>query len=215
MTAMKPLPSDALQNLLGRHWHHLPATEVRQLLETNLDAGLDLFEVKHRQEQFGRNQLTPRKGRSAWMRFLLQFHNPLIYILLAAGGLKLAMGGFVDAAVILSVVLINAVIGYLQEAKAERAIEALSQSLVMETTVIRSGKTLRIPSPELAPGDSCCSPRAIKCPLTCVSWPRATSKSPKPRSPANPPRLKRTPICNWLRKRRSPTAPTWPTPRRS
>ena len=87
------------------------------------------------------------------MRFLLQFHNPLIYILLAAGGVKLAMGGFVDAAVILSVVLINAVIGYLQEAKAERAIEALSQSLVMETTVIRGGKTLRIPSPELAPGD--------------------------------------------------------------
>ena len=63
------------------------------------------------------------------------------------------MGGFVDAAVILSVVLINAVIGYLQEAKAERAIEALSRSLVMETTVIRGGKTLRIPSPELAPGD--------------------------------------------------------------
>jgi len=153
MTAVKPLPSDALQNLLGRHWHHLPTSEVGQLLETNLDTGLDLFEVKHRHERFGPNRLTPRKGRSAWMRFLLQFHNPLIYILLAAGGVKLAMGGFVDAAVILSVVLINAVIGYLQEAKAERAIEALSQSLVMETTVIRGGKTLRIPSPELAPGD--------------------------------------------------------------
>jgi len=117
---MKPPPSDALQSLLGRHWHHLPATEVGQLLETNLETGLDLFEVKHRQERFGPNRLTPRKGQSAWMRFLLQFHNPLIYILLAAGGVKLAMGGFVDAAVILSVVLINAVIGYLQEAKAER-----------------------------------------------------------------------------------------------
>jgi cation-transporting P-type ATPase F len=148
-----PPPSDALQSLLGRHWHHLHVGEVGQLLETNLETGLDLFEVKHRQEQFGPNQLTPRKGQSPWMRFLLQFHNPLIYILLAAGGVKLAMGGFVDAAVILGVALINAVIGYLQEAKAERAIEALSQSLVMETTVLRGRKTLRIPSPKLVPGD--------------------------------------------------------------
>ena len=68
---MKPSPSDPLQNLLGRHWHHLPAGEVGQLLETNLETGLDLFEVKHRQEQFGPNQLTPRPGRSPWMRFRL------------------------------------------------------------------------------------------------------------------------------------------------
>ena len=115
-----------MQNLLSHHWHHLPATEVVQLLETNNESGLDRFALSHRQAEFGPNQLTPRKGRSPWMRFLLQFHNPLIYILLAAGGVKLAMGGFVDAAVILSVVLINAVTGYLQEAKAERAIEALS-----------------------------------------------------------------------------------------
>ncbi len=153
MKAITSPPSDPLQGLLGRHWHHLPAREVGQLLETNLEAGLDLFEVKRRREQFGPNQLTPRKGRSPWMRFLLQFHNPLIYILLAAGTIKLAMGGFVDAAVILGVVLFNAVIGYLQEAKAERAIEALSRSLVMETTVVRGGKTLRTPSPELLPGD--------------------------------------------------------------
>ncbi len=124
-----------------------------QLLETNLETGLDLFEVKHRREQFGPNELTPREGRSLWVRFLLQFHNPLIYILLAAGMIKLAMGGFVDAAVILGVVLFNAVIGYPQEAKAERAIEALSRSLVMETTVLRGGKTLRMPSPRLLPGD--------------------------------------------------------------
>ena len=86
MTVITPPPSDALQNLLGRHWHHLPAGEVGQLLETNIETGLDLFEVQHRQEQFGSNQLTARPGRSPWMRFLLQFHNPLIYILLAAGG---------------------------------------------------------------------------------------------------------------------------------
>jgi len=80
---MKPPPSDALQNLLGRHWHHLPASEVGRLLETNLEAGLDLFEVKHRRERFGPNQLTPKPGQRPWMRFLLQFRNPLIYIMLA------------------------------------------------------------------------------------------------------------------------------------
>ena len=184
-----------------------------QLLETNLEAGLDLFEVKHRRERFGPNQLTPKQGRSLWMRFLLQFHNPLIYILLAAGGVKLAMGGFVDAAVILSVVLINAVIGYLQEAKAERAIEALAEPRDGNHGHSRR-KTLRIPSPELVPGDLVLLASGDKVPLTCASWPRATCKSPKPRSPANPPRWKRTPICNWRRKRRSPTARTWPTPRR-
>ncbi len=143
----------AMQDILSHHWHHLPAGEVMQLLETDPDKGLDHFEIKHRQQRFGMNELTPRKGRSAWQRFLLQFHNPLIYILLAATLIKLIMGGFVDAAVIFAVVLINAWIGYLQEAKAERAIEALAQSLVTETHVVRAGRTLRVPSTELVPGD--------------------------------------------------------------
>ena len=142
-----------MQEIFSHHWHHLPAGEVAQLLETDPDKGLDLFEIKHRRQHFGANQLTTRKGRSAWQRFLLQFHNPLIYILLAAGVIKLVIGGFVDAGVILAVVLINAWIGYLQEAKAERAIEALAQSLVTETNVVRAGKTARVPSTELVPGD--------------------------------------------------------------
>ncbi|HEY9173500.1 MAG TPA: cation-transporting P-type ATPase [Verrucomicrobiae bacterium] len=142
-----------MQAILSHHWHHLPAKEVTQLLETDPDKGLDHFEIKHRQQRFGMNELTPRKGRSAWQRFLLQFHNPLIYILLAATLVKLIMGGLVDAGVIFAVVLINAWIGYLQEAKAERAIEALAQSLVTETHVVRAGKTVRVPSTELVPGD--------------------------------------------------------------
>ncbi|MBK9137154.1 MAG: cation-transporting P-type ATPase [Verrucomicrobia bacterium] len=142
-----------MHELIGHHWHHLPPAEVAQLLETDPEKGLDLFEIKHRRQRFGPNELTPRKGRSAWQRFLAQFHNPLIYLLLAAGGVKLLMAGYVDAAVIFGVVLVNAWIGYLQEAKAERAIEALAQSLVTETNVIRAGKTVRVPSTELVPGD--------------------------------------------------------------
>ena len=59
------------------------------MLETDTERGLDVFAIKHRQEQFVPNQLTARKGCSLWMRFLLQFHNPLIDIPLAVGGVKL------------------------------------------------------------------------------------------------------------------------------
>ena len=142
-----------MQELLNHHWHHLPAAEVAQLLDARLDHGLDLFETNHRRARFGLNQLTSKPGRSAWVRFLLQLHNPLIYILLAAGGIKLALGDVVDAGVILAVVAINAWVGYLQEAKAERAIEALSKSLVTETNVVRAGQTVRVPSTDLVPGD--------------------------------------------------------------
>ncbi|MBN2505982.1 MAG: HAD-IC family P-type ATPase [Verrucomicrobia bacterium] len=142
-----------MQDILSHHWHHLPAREVTQLLETDADNGLDLFETKHRRARFGANELTSRPGRSPLARFLLQFHNPLIYILLAASAVKLVLGDFVDAGVIFAVVLANAWIGNLQEAKAERAIEALAKSLVMESNVVRAGQTARIPSTELVPGD--------------------------------------------------------------
>ena len=72
-----------MQVLLSRHWHHLPLEQAVELLETDLEFGLDLFETSHRQERFGPNVLTPRKGKSPLLRFLMQFNNPLIYILLA------------------------------------------------------------------------------------------------------------------------------------
>ena len=73
-----------MQTLLAKHWHHLPLDEVVAVLETDVDRGLDLFDIKHRQERFGSNVLTVRKGKSALVRFLLQFNNPLIYILLVS-----------------------------------------------------------------------------------------------------------------------------------
>lgn len=142
-----------MRTLPNQPWHPLPPPEVARILETRLDQGLDPTEVAQRRATFGANQLTPARGLAGWQRFLLQFHHPLVYLLLAAAGIKLLMGGLTDAAVILGVVLANAWIGYLQEAKAERAIEALSRSLVMETTVLRAGQTQRIASTELVPGD--------------------------------------------------------------
>ena len=89
MTAAKPL--DALENLLGRHWHHLPVGEVVQLLETNGQTGLDRFAWRRRQLEFGLNRLTPRKGRRPWMRFRLvpsvDVFGQVVNHLLAGGGM--------------------------------------------------------------------------------------------------------------------------------
>lgn len=135
------------------NWHEIPVEQVIGLLESALPTGLTEKEVDLRLRQFGSNQMTKHQRVSEWVRFLLQFHQPLIYILLAATGITTALGEWVDASVIFGVVLINAVIGYLQEAKAEKAIDALAQMLLTETTVRRGGEKLRIPSSQLVPGD--------------------------------------------------------------
>lgn len=143
-----------MQTLLEKHWHHLPASEVVELLNSHAEKGLDKFEVKHRQERFGKNVLTPKRGKSPLVRFLLQFHNPLLYILMVSSVITfIVKQAPVDALVIFGAVLVNAVIGYLQESKAEKAIEALAQAMTTEATVIRSGKTQRIDATELVVGD--------------------------------------------------------------
>ena len=142
-----------MRHTIGQNWHHLPADEVVDLLETDAVAGLDVFEVKHRQERYGPNVLTTRSGPSALKRFLLQFHQPLIYILIAAGAVTLFLREWVDAGVIFGVVLVNATIGYLQEAKAVEAIEALAKTMTTEALVLRAGEQVRVSATEIVPGD--------------------------------------------------------------
>ena len=156
-----------MQTLLGHHWHHLPADEVRLLLETDSAKGLDTFEVRHRQERFGPNTLTPQKGASPLVRFLRQFNNPLILILLASSVITAVLKDPLDAAVIFGVVFINAVIGYVQEARAEQAIEALAQTISTEATVIRGGRRCAStrPSWSRATWSRCC--RAPRCQPIC------------------------------------------------
>jgi len=143
----------SMEALIGKHWHHLPAEEVVDLMGTSHSAGLDQFEVESRQQSFGPNLLSQKKGRGPLVRFLLQFHQPLVYILLSAGVVTGFVAEWVDASVILGVVLINAVIGFMQESKAVRAIEALARSMITEATVIRRGEVLRVSSSDLVPGD--------------------------------------------------------------
>jgi cation-transporting ATPase F len=142
-----------MQTLLGRHWHHLAVPEVLRLLESDPQTGLDTFEVQHRQRRFGPNVLTPKRGKSPLVRFMLQFKNPLILILLVSSVITVFIKDPVDAVIIFAVVLINAVIGYVQESRAEKAIEALAQAMTTETTVIRAGEAQRVSAAALVPGD--------------------------------------------------------------
>ncbi|HBA71610.1 MAG: carbonate dehydratase [Geobacteraceae bacterium GWC2_55_20] len=142
-----------MKELLEKQWHHQPETEVIEAFETALTTGLDATEAGVRTEQFGPNAITQKKGKSALTLFLLQFHQPLVYILLAATAVTSLLQEWIDAGVIFGVVLVNAVIGFVQEAKAVKAIEALSQSLTTTASVIRGGERRQIPATELVPGD--------------------------------------------------------------
>ncbi len=142
-----------MQRLENVHWHQLEVTEVARLLEVDLTKGLSQEEVKRRQAKFGLNQMTPRRATPAWVKFLQQFNQALVYILLAATVVSAVLGELVDAAVIFGVVFINAVIGFIQESKAEKAIEALAKMVRTEATVRRDGRKQKVPSTELVPGD--------------------------------------------------------------
>ena len=128
-----------MDTLLSRHWHHLPHDEVATLLESDPAKGLDMFEVGHRQKHFGPNRLTLKKGKSPLLLFLLQFHQPLVYILLGAVVVTFALHEWVDSGVIFGVVLVNAIIVYVQEAKALKAIEALARTMEGAARVVRGG----------------------------------------------------------------------------
>jgi Ca2+-transporting ATPase len=127
--------------------------EVLAILGVDPEKGLDRFELDHRREHFGLNRLTEKRARSPLVQFLLQFHQPLVYILLSAAAVTLAFAERVESAVIFGVVLVNAVVDYLQGAKALRAIRALAGSLTSEAAVLRAGRRQRVPSEDLVPGD--------------------------------------------------------------
>ncbi len=142
-----------MNKTLGTHWHHLHTEEVLDLLDTDTKTGLDIFEVRHRQERFGFNVLTPKKGTSPFVRFMLQFNNPLVIILLIAGLITAILKDPMDAVVIFLVVFLNAIIGYIQEAKAEEAIATLAKTMTTEAMTVRSGSVARLPAANLVPGD--------------------------------------------------------------
>ncbi len=142
--------SDSWQLLQAGH-----STSVADALDQlgSSESGISQEEASSRLNSFGPNQLPERNRTSAWIRLLQQFHNPLIYVLLATAAATAFLGHWVDTAVIVGVVVINAIIGFVQEAKAEQAIESLKEMLAPLAFVIRAGAKIHVPAVELVPGD--------------------------------------------------------------
>src|SRR5665647_2173390 len=137
----------------GTAHHGLAGHEVVLLLETDPHRGLTAAVAADRLDRFGPNVLPHAEAAGALRRFLRQFQHPLIYVLLAAGGITLALGEVVDFSVIFGVVLINSVIGFVQESKAEAALDALRAMVRTEARVVRDGHARTVASDELVPGD--------------------------------------------------------------
>ncbi|MFA5718625.1 MAG: cation-transporting P-type ATPase [Desulfobulbaceae bacterium] len=136
-----------------RHWHNLSVEETADRWRADTGRGLDEKEAEQRLAEHGPNSITTRKTESSFVRFLRQFHQPLIYILIGSGIITALLGEWIDSSVIFGVVLANAVVGYLQESKAVHALTALARTMTSEATVVRGGDKTRIPSHQVVPGD--------------------------------------------------------------
>lgn len=142
-----------MRSMTEQALHHLPGHEVVLLLETDVAKGLSSDQAAQRQERFGPNVLPKFRRHGHLLRFLFQFHHPLIYILLAATAITAWLGEWVDAGVIFAVVFVNAIVGFIQESRAEAALDALVSMLKTEATVRRDGQKIKIPSADIVPGD--------------------------------------------------------------
>jgi magnesium-transporting ATPase (P-type) len=134
-------------------WHAVAADDAVERLVTNPARGLAAGEAAQRLAMYGPNRLPEGKKQSAVMRFLLQFNNILVYVLLGAGFVKLMVGLWLDSAIILGVVVINGLLGFLQEGKAEKALDSIRNMLSAEARTVRDGETRLIAAEELVPGD--------------------------------------------------------------
>ena len=141
------------------------ANEVAKALDVDTNTGLSSAEAQRRLEKFGPNQLASAPPVPKWKKFLAQFQDPLVYLLLAATVISL-IAWFIershgttgevlpfDAIVIILILIVNAVLGYIQEARAEQAVEALAQMTAPQTSVLRDGKIVHINTADVVPGD--------------------------------------------------------------
>ena len=133
-------------------WHEIPARQAIEALHSN-QTGLSTEEARSRLETYGQNRLPEPPKRSALVRFFVHFHNILIYVLLASAAITALLGHFVDTTVILAVVIANAAIGFFQEGKAEKAMDAIRHMLALNASVIRDAVRVAVRSEELVPGD--------------------------------------------------------------
>lgn len=132
--------------------HSQTVEEILQTLSSNIN-GLSEKEAKTRLEKFGVNEIPEKKARHPILIFLKQFHSILIYILIIAAVISSLSGDLIDVYIITGVILINAVMGFVQERKADQSIQALKKMIVPHAKVYRKGELLQIAARELVPGD--------------------------------------------------------------
>ena len=133
-------------------WHSYDDETIFQRVSSSAN-GLSQQDAEHNLEKYGSNRLRPAKKKGPLARFLAQFHNVLIYVLLASGCVTALLGHWVDSGVILGVVILNAIIGFIQEGKAEKALDAIRNMLSLQAMVKRDGRFISLAAEQLVPGD--------------------------------------------------------------
>ena len=157
-SAVDPGPEAPIQSdrpgasLPQANWHALSSSEAIEALDSSAK-GIDATDAALRLERHGPNRLPEAPRRSSVLRFLSHFHNVLIYVLIASATVTAALQHWVDTGVILAVVIVNAVIGFIQEGRAEQAMAAIRGMLAPHAAVLRDGRRISVDAAELVPGD--------------------------------------------------------------
>lgn len=153
---MTEKPNDEIkmnEEFLNISWHALEADEVLENLDVPFETGLSDSEVKERLEKFGYNELREQPGRSFWQKLWEQINSFVIWLLISAAVISAVLGDWVEAGAILLIVVLNAIMGIIQESRAEASLAALKKMAAPEAQVLRNGHRIMVPSRELVPGD--------------------------------------------------------------
>ncbi|CAM4121610.1 HAD-IC family P-type ATPase [Kerstersia similis] len=152
VTEVEQRASEYPANEAAQPWHAMPVEQVLAHWRSSPD-GLDGEQAAERLQAYGPNRLPTARGKPAWRRFLAQFHNSLIYLLFVGAVVSMVLGHRVDAAVILLVVVVNAITGFIQEGRAQQAMDAIRRLIAPHATVLRDGGRVVCDAAELVPGD--------------------------------------------------------------
>jgi len=148
-----PLLNQPRSSEIKSNWHCLSDQEVAKGVDVDPQLGLTIQQVTERRKSFGLNQLFEKPPRSPWVLFFSQFKSLLILVLMVGAGLAASIGNLKDASVILSVVILNAILGFYQEYRAEKSLGALKKMLASKARVRRDGRVMEIQAEQLVPGD--------------------------------------------------------------
>jgi Ca2+-transporting ATPase len=134
-------------------WHSLSTEQAEEVLRTHRMKGLKADDAKARLDEFGYNELKEAPRSTFWQRLFAQFKEFLVVLLIVASVISLVLGDYIEAIAIFAIVLLNAILGVVQESRAEKALDALKKMSAPEAQVIRDGKQVSLPTRELVPGD--------------------------------------------------------------